>query len=282
MLLFSLAQLALLAATATACPPLDRHGNVQNLRKRASPDQIPNPNWAYDESADWHTLDPGYEVCQTGTQQSPISLRLDQGLSQNHALHFNYPPNVTGSFNNWGYGPAFSLVSTLANFTGDYTTLPSITFAEIGGQNETVYLDSWHIHAPADHSVQGDRSKAEIHYVHVNATGSPRAVVGMRIDPGNVESAFFNQLPDYIPYDDDSTEVRTVVDVRKALEEVLHFGEFWTYQGSLTSPPCTEGLRWFLARSVLFVGDRQMREILGVSTFSARAEQEVWGHNVNV
>lgn len=60
------------------------------------------------------------------------------------------------------------------------------------------------------------------------------------------------------------------------------FNDFWTYRGSLTSPPCTEGLRWFVARNIMFVSDRQMQDMLRVSTFSARAEQEVWNHEINV
>jgi carbonic anhydrase len=52
--------------------------------------------------------------------------------------------------------------------------------------------------------------------------------------------------------------------------------------GSLTSPPCTEGIRFFVARNILFVGNAQMQDILNVSTYSARAEQEVWLHQINV
>lgn len=72
------------------------------------------------------------------------------------------------------------------------------------------------------------------------------------------------------------------LDVYQALREVNLFSDFWTYMGSLTSPPCTEGIRWWVARNTLFVGNGQMREILGVSTFSARVEQEVWLHGINV
>lgn len=57
---------------------------------------------------------------------------------------------------------------------------------------------------------------------------------------------------------------------------------FFPTTGSLTSPPCTEGIRFFVARNILFVGNQQMQDILGVSTYSARAEQEVWLHQINV
>jgi carbonic anhydrase len=71
------------------------------------------------------------------------------------------------------------------------------------------------------------------------------------------------------------------LDLGLALDAVQHFNEFWTYQGSLTSPPCTEGIRWFVARQILFTGVEQMRAILSASTYSARAEQEVWQHRIN-
>lgn len=72
------------------------------------------------------------------------------------------------------------------------------------------------------------------------------------------------------------------IDPYAAISEVNHFEEYWTYKGSLTSPQCTEGIQWFLARNVLFTSVSQMRDILNASTFSARPEQEVWLHEVNV
>lgn len=81
----------------------------------------------------------------------------------------------------------------------------------------------------------------------------------------------------------DKTEVKnTSIQNRLAIAEVNAFAEFWTYRGSLTSPPCREGLRWYVARNIMFVSNKQMQDILSVSTYSARAEQEVWLHAINV
>lgn len=85
-----------------------------------------------------------------------------------------------------------------------------------------------------------------------------------------------------MPNFDETTTIPTTLDMAQVLSEVANFSEFWTYEGSLTSPPCTEGIRWFVARNVLFVGVDQMREVLRVSTYSARVEQEVWQHGINV
>ncbi|GIZ48313.1 hypothetical protein CKM354_001138000 [Cercospora kikuchii] len=275
----SLSLLALAATVANACPKLQKRQGVN-----ATLPEDPR-FWAYEASYDWGRLDPEWVLCQAGTQQSPIPLRLDQGLSRAHIPTFSYPSNVTGNFSNWGYGPSYTL-SLGPNNNDDYTTLPSLTFPEEANDfstNETVYLASWHIHAPADHTVQGDRSKAELHLVHADAEGHERAVFAIRIDPGNAESRFFSQLPGMVGFNNtDVRETEVTMDLNLALDEVLRFAEFWTYKGSLTSPPCTEGLRWFVARNVLFVSDEQMQDILRVSTFSARTEQEVWRHDINI
>ena len=257
---------AILLPSTLACP---EHTN-NNLRKRAEATNA--TKWAYEASFNWGKLDPAYHLCQNGTQQSPIALSLSNGLSLNHVPDFSYPTNVSGNFYNWGYGPAFTVAH---NEEQGWEAHPSFSF-----DNRTVYLKGWHIHAPADHTVAMVRSRAELHLVHVDSKGVEAAVLAVRLDPGNRDSPFFSQLPPMIPFGD-TTEVPVTLTMNTLLDSVLRFNEFWTYQGSLTSPPCTEGIRWFMARQINFVGVAQMQALLGVSTYSARAEQEVWQHRIN-
>ncbi|EAT90449.2 hypothetical protein SNOG_02237 [Parastagonospora nodorum SN15] len=184
---------------------------------------------------------------------------------------FNYNGSTAGNFYNWGFGPAFTVAHD-----GDYTKHPSVTY-----DNKTVYLKGWHIHAPADHSVNGARSKAELHLVHVDASGHEAAVMAIRIDPGNSDNQFIGQLPEMIGVNSGDETEAVSLDLTSALQSVQFFNEFWTYQGSLTSPPCTEGIRWFVARQALYTSVEQMQAILGASTYSARAEQGVWQHRIN-
>ncbi|KAM0430063.1 hypothetical protein ACHAPT_006069 [Fusarium lateritium] len=259
---------------ALSCALHDNHQQLVNRKRHVSPRAAApgDTDWAYEASFNWGRLNPDYALCQTGTQQSPIALSLNNGLSLNHIPEFNYPDSVAGNFYNWGYGPAF----TVLHEDGVWDQNPSFSF-----DNETVYLKGWHIHAPADHSVGGDRSKAELHLVHVNATGQERAVLAIRLDPGNRDNQFLAQLPPMVGFNDTDVTEQAELNHRLALESVLYFNEFWTYQGSLTSPPCHEGIRWFVARQIMFTGVQQMRDILGASTYSARAEQEVWQHRIN-
>lgn len=127
---------------------------------------------------------------------------------------------MSGDFHNWGYGPAY----TIDNPSGNYADLPSVVFDE-NEVNETVYLSSWHIHAPADHSVQGDRSKAELHLVHADARGNARAVMAIRIDPsGNSHSDFFDQMPPYIGFNETSSSAPgTPLNINLALDEINRY-----------------------------------------------------------
>ncbi|TKA78315.1 hypothetical protein B0A49_02280 [Cryomyces minteri] len=274
---------AIVFSTVLACPDHSNHELLGPLYKRQTVNGTfrvapTKKDWAYEASYNWGMVNENYTLCQVGTQQAPIPLLLTQGLSLNHIPHFQYPATAAGNFYNWGYGPAF----TFSHPPGNWTGLPSLTFEEAPGVNETVYLRGWHLHAPADHSVQGDRSKAELHLVHVDAKGHERAVLAFRVDPGNAESAFFGQLPGVIGFNETDVQEPIELDPSLALNEVNSFNEFWTYRGSLTSPPCTEGLRWYVARNILFTSVAQMQSLLRASTYSARAEQEVWLHQINV
>ena len=71
------------------------------------------------------------------------------------------------------------------------------------------------------------------------------------------------------------------MDPSLALEDVGGFQKFWTYQGSLTTPPCTEGIRWFVASQPLYVDNDTLQSILAVSRYSARPTQQRWMHAVN-
>ncbi|OHF01747.1 carbonic anhydrase [Colletotrichum orchidophilum] len=261
----------LMTSGVLACAGHQNHYAMAD-RKRAEIAPLPSADWAYEASFNWGRLNPNYTLCQTGTQQSPIALSLNNGLALDHILRFNYPNRTVGNFYNWGYGPAF----TVTHPEGVYTGSPSFTYDDM-----KLYLKGWHIHSPADHSVNGDRSKAELHLVHVDEQGHEKAVLAIRLDPGNTNNTFFDQLPPMIGFNNVGVQQEIEVDHMPALDSVLQFNEFWTYRGSLTSPPCHEGIRWFVARQVMFTGVDQMRAILGASTYSARAEQEVWQHRIN-
>lgn len=92
--------------------------------------------------------------------------------------------------------------------------------------NMTLYLRGWHIHAPGDHTVSGIRSKAELHLVHADAQGNDRAVAAIRVDPGNSNSTWFEQLPrPLIGFNELTTEETLRIDMSSAINAINNFAE---------------------------------------------------------
>ncbi len=143
-------------------------------------------------------------------------------------------------------------------------------------KREELFLIGWHIHSPAEHTVQGRRSRSELHLVHVNSRGIPQAVVGVFVTPGQTASKFIASFPKrFFGVKESNMGLRAELNFAQAMSEVSKSEEFWTYSGSLTSPPCSEGIKWFVARDVLSVSTEQMQQLLGVSAYSARDTQQV-------
>jgi len=269
---------SILTTAALGCADHSNHLPHPHARRDVPPEEV-DPgrdvnDWTYEVSSDWGYINPDYALCQNGTQQAPIGLTSAQGFSQDHTPAFgNYEGNVTGTYYNWGYGPAFTPMynkSTMSN-------LPNLTFDGI-----TSYMVGWHTHAPAEHPVNGVRSRAEIHFVHADAEGNYVGVLAMRIDPsGDVDSPFVSQWPGTIGFNETRQLTNVQQDLGLALQEVLFFDNFWTYMGSLTVPPCKEGIRFFMAEQVLYVSNAQMQRILGMSAYSTRIEQRIWLQGVN-
>ncbi|KAL2070439.1 hypothetical protein VTL71DRAFT_13465 [Oculimacula yallundae] len=281
--MFSLLVAVAAIPSILACPQHELAARGQSLNKRAEGAQ----DWAYEASYNWGMINENYTLCQTGTQQSPIPLMITQGLSTTHVPIFDSASysNISGALSNWGYGPAFTPLTTNSS---TFTRAPAMKY-----DNTTLYFKGLHIHSPADHTVQGDRSKAELHLVHADAEGNNRGVIAIRIDPGNADSLFFSQMlgetanstveptKNPIPSFHSKETIPLNLDVLEAIREANMLNDFWTYDGSLTSPPCTEGIRFWVARNTMYVSVQQMQAILAVSTFSSRAEQEVWQHGIN-
>lgn len=121
--------------------------------------------------------------------------------------------------------------------------------------------------------------------VHVDETGNAASVVGLLIDvaaDADYISPFFEALPGLIGFNDTSVVQDVTMQPMLAVEEVGGLKAYWTYSGSLTTPPCSEGLRWFVGGNMLKVGGMQMVKLLESGRFSHRVEQGVWGQGINV
>ncbi|KAG8625282.1 hypothetical protein KVT40_007033 [Elsinoe batatas] len=279
-MLFKLSTLVALLPAALAC--FEGH-NLETRRLHAR--QVGGPvtprtptvyDWTY-EDQNWAAIKPAYAVCSSGRNQSPIALRTSTGYATTHKPNFsaNMYSKVTGQFYNSGHGVYY----TLNHPSGDYSGLPSMKF-----DSETVYLGGWHTHTPAEHTVNGNKPRAEIHFVFYTATGSPRSVVGFHIAAGTTTpSSFFSQYPTPWPgLETQDKQVQLTVDLAPLQAVADGFRRYWTYNGSLTTPACSEGLRWFFNGNTFRVSNAQLAEIERVGEFSSRNVNAIKNHAVNV
>jgi len=100
-----------------------------------------------------------------------------------------------------------------------------------------------------------------MHFVHLYEDGSLGAVIGVmfdRLKGGNHDNFMIEQM---LPIFETAPNVKQIANQDQFIGSFLHsldYSEFWSYDGSLTTPPCTEGIKWSVLKTVQPISDRQI------------------------
>jgi carbonic anhydrase len=203
--------------------------------------------------AHWGELDPAWSACGAGEEQSPVDLgrRFDR-RRRLRGLVLEYRPTA---------GEIVDNGHTIEVETGGGNALETD-----GVRYELV---QFHFHTPSEHRVAGRGFDVELHLVHRSAQGS-LAVLGVFLRRGAESGALapiFESLPDD-------------VDVHHPLGEEFDPGSFlprsrshYRYAGSLTTPPCSEGVRWIVLAEPVTISDEHMARLAERVVFNARPVQ---------
>jgi carbonic anhydrase len=197
----------------------------------------------------WGELSPDWETCGSGEIQSPVDFRH---FTTQDNFSIDYGPTTGEIFNN---GHTIEVETE-----GDNTlTLGGVAYK----------LVQFHFHTASEHRVNGRGFDMELHLVHQSATGA-NAVIGVFLKRGARSRALapiFANLPEDI-------------NVHHPLEEPFNPAEFlpnsrthYRYRGSLTTPPCTEGVRWLVLTEPVTVSDEDMAQFAERIHFNARLVQ---------
>ncbi|MEM7115472.1 MAG: carbonic anhydrase family protein [Chloroflexota bacterium] len=171
----------------------------------------------------WGALNNAFSLCGTGTEQSPIDISGATGTDLAN-LVFDYGSD------------SLELVHNGHTVQVNHNSGSSVTI-----DDETYELVQFHFHAPSEHTINGKSYPVEMHLVHANANGS-LAVVGVMIDEGAANdtlSAIWNHLP--TEAGDPFTVTEVDVDAINLLPKNR---TTFRYNGSLTTPPCSEQVKW--------------------------------------
>ncbi|MEH6889540.1 carbonic anhydrase family protein [Bacillus sp. JJ864] len=205
-----------------------------------------NTQWSYEETTGpehWGELKPEYKMCLNGKEQSPVDIKTDQVKSSNDTskpLELHYQPTAFSVENN-GHS-----IEGKANDSTNYLTL--------GGNRYT--LKQFHFHTPSEHQFDEKNTDMEVHFVHQNDK-KELAVVGVMIKEGRKNealAAMWDNLPKTKNTKDD---MQRTIDVKQLLP---YDQSSIRYMGSLTTPPCSEGVQWIVMKQEIEMSKEQIEK----------------------
>jgi carbonic anhydrase len=142
--------------------------------------------------------------------------------------------------------------------------------AEPGGTlrrgDKTYELVQYHFHAPSEHLVEGRNFAMEVHFVHKHVETGALGVLGVFLTPGATNATFAN-LAATFPQKAGEEAQLDAVDPRGLLPASL---EYWVYEGSLTTPPCSEIVDWMVAREPIEVNAADIEKFTVLYSMNAR------------
>ena len=203
--------------------------------------------WGYSgpgRPENWSTLSAEYRPCGEGVEQSPVNI-AGHVPGERQTIEFHYASSATHARNN-GHTV--------------YLDFGSGSAIVAGGQRYE--LAGVHYHSPGEHLLDGESFAAELHLVHQdNAAGL--AVVGLLFRMG-AASPLVQALLDAAPATGGTVALEPGTGISAAAFVPNAIG-YYGYDGSLTTPPCTEGVRWIVMQAIGTVSQEQVDRLQSVT-----------------
>ncbi len=227
-------------------------------------------HWGYsteDGPTVWGTMDPNWALCANGREQSPIDLSGAVGFILGDAT-LNLPSGQEVEvMNQQGVIKALDNGHTIQINVKEGETMT------IGGKTYT--LLQFHFHAPSEHTVGGAYYPMEMHFVHQSEDGA-LAVVAVLIEEGGENpgiAPLWAQLAK-------APGTEATVQIGHGFADYLFAGDgggIYHYDGSLTTPPCSEGVKWYLRKSPTQFSAAQIAAFTAVYDHNNRPVQALNG-----
>lgn len=186
-------------------------------------------HWSYEGEtgpANWAKI---IQDCSCGdSAQSPIDLSGTMDDKKYVALQTNYQTD-----------------STLEIINNGHTIQVNYPYGTFKIGNDEYHLIQFHFHAGSEHTLNGKRFPLEAHMVHVSADNKI-AVIGIWFEEGK-ENTLLKKLVTNLPQQaNDTISEAMAINVKDLMPKKL---SYYHYMGSLTTPPCTEGVNWFVMKT---------------------------------
>jgi len=202
------------------------------------------PHWSYEGHAGpahWGELSPEFKTCGMGKMQSPVDL-ANANATSGVEISYDYKPVGLNIINN-GHTVQFNV--------GNGSSMTS--------HGKKFNLLQVHFHTPSEHPVSGKPYAMEAHFVHKAADGS-LAVIGLFFNEGAENEALKNVIKNAPK--GNSHGAHDVAGVTVDIRSILPANpSYYRYMGSLTTPPCSEGVNWFLVTKPVTASAQQIAAI---------------------
>ena len=230
------------ATAHEAAPALNhRTPTAKPVKKAAAPreDSYDHVHWAYEGRGgpeNWGKLSPDNGLCASGTRQSPIDIRDGIGVDL-PAITFSYRPSF------------FRIIDN------GHTIQASLSDNRISLLGKDYELIQLHFHRPSEERINGRNFDMVAHLVHKSYDGQ-LAVVAIMMERGG-EHPVIQTLWNYLPLErnKDVFPPGVPIDLGRLLPEKR---DYFTYMGSLTTPPCTEGVLWLVMQKPIQISSEQI------------------------
>lgn len=254
------ARMALAVAAACLVPSAALSSGTPAGHKPGEP-----PHWTYDGDggpAHWGDLDPSYAICRSGHLQSPIDIPAATLPVEHLApLRFEYkasPLHVTD------------------NGHTEMVTCASGGAIHVGAA--TYSLQQLHFHRPSEERLDGKSFAMVAHLVHKDETGA-LAVVAILFEPGAANPALAEILA-HLPAHAGGEEAPAGLGF-DAAGLLPAQRSYFTFKGSLTTPPCSEGVTWFVLRTPVTASQAQIDAFASHYPHNARPVQPLEGRPIH-
>lgn len=251
--------LPLMALALAGTPPVDQ---AKKVKKPATKQRVEkthpeeHKHWSYEGDtgpSKWAELDPANAQCGIGQQQSPINISTTYS-QQLDALKFNYQSS------------AIKVTHNGHSIQHDYESGSYLNIGDLKYQ-----LVQFHFHTPSEESIAGRRAPMDIHFVHRNEAGE-LAVVALQIEVGGQDNPIIQQVWHDLPTTSGDTRSFAIQQYNAA--DLLPANlAYWTFMGSLTTPPCSEGVRWVVLKEPTLLSPQQIEQFRKLFKMNARPLQ---------
>jgi carbonic anhydrase len=142
---------------------------------------------------------------------------------------------------------------------GHTVQVPATAGGKIAWEGTDYQLQQFHFHTPSEHSIAGVKFDGELHLVHKNANGE-LLVLGLLLKSGK-ENKLLEPVIAAAP-EQESHELKAVTGVKVDLSGLVPVKvPYYAYPGSLTTPPCSEGVKWLVVAKPLEISSTQLKKM---------------------